>query len=479
MTTDSHALQILIDDALTIWAAGVEAVKPDRLIRDQTSLDGSWMTLADEELDLSDYRRILVVGAGKASGAMAAALWQHRLSQVADRIRIDGWINAPEGSFRPGSAGPIHLHAARPAGINIPTPQAVAGTAEIIRRMQTAGPDTLCVVLLSGGGSAILVSPVEGIESADKQLIATAVASAGGNIEQLNTVRRALSRVKGGGLLRGCRAARVVSLILSDVLGDPLETIASGPTVLGSSASPQAALKVLDDLQLSTDPRFVDIVRVLRARAAQSNSATRSASFPADRINNLILANNATAVDAAGVRAVELGYRYVMQSARASEGDVADLSLRCADATLQVCREREVDCWISGGEPTVKLPTRERCGIGGRNQQLALLTGLRLHQIMHSRTTIDDESRTPFPYVFLSGGTDGEDGPTDAAGAWVTSETIDRALAVGLDPVEAAARCDAYSFFHSLGNLIRSGPTGTNVCDLRIALAPSQRWLSF
>jgi hydroxypyruvate reductase len=398
---------------------------------------------------------------------MAAAFYTRSLRGLSRSIEVCGWINAPEKSFQLDSAGPIHLHAARPVGMNEPTAEAVAGTAEILRLVEQCGPDDLCVVLLSGGGSALLTAPIDGISLSDKQQVARKVAAAGGNIQQLNTVRRALSRVKGGGLAAACKARQLVCLIISDVPGDPLDTIASGPTVNEAAADPSQALGVLEGLGLASDRDLHNVVATLRRRE-QAPAGRQPGTRHSAPVSNIILANNATAVDAAGVQAVELGYRYIMQSARSLEGDVSELCVSVANAIEQLVAEPQVDCWISGGEPTVKLPAGGRCGRGGRNQQLALLSLLELER----RGWPEDHDRFAQPLIFLSAGTDGEDGPTPAAGAWFDSGLWRRLRAAGLSPREYADRADAYPLFERLGGLIESGPTGTNVCDLRIALKP-------
>ncbi|MGN6545498.1 MAG: glycerate kinase type-2 family protein [Aureliella sp.] len=459
-----------LGDALSIWWAGVVAVTPDRLFADEVQIADGHLQVADEAFDLGGVRRIVVVGAGKASAAMAAAFYQHSLQSLGRSIEVVGWINAPERSFRPGSAGPIHLHAARPVGVNEPTEQAVAGTAEILRLVGQCRADDLCIVLLSGGGSALLAAPVEGISLLDKQQVARKVAAAGGNIEQLNTVRRALSRVKGGGLAGACRARHLISLIISDVPGDPLETIASGPTVREAAASPSEALRVLDELNLLGDRDLHNLVANLQQRA-KTQPALKKDVAAAAPVSNIILANNATAVDAAGVQAVELGYRYIMQSARGLEGDVSQLSVSAANVMEKLALEPQVDCWISGGEPTVKLPAVEQCGRGGRNQQLVLLSLIELQR----RGWPSDLEKFPQPLVFLSAGTDGEDGPTPAAGAWFDPSICEQLRARQLDPRDYARRADAYTLLEQLGCLIESGPTGTNVCDLRVALKPHTR----
>lgn len=460
--------------ALEIWWAGVTAVTPDRLFATQVSVDGQCLRIGDEELDLNGIHRIVVVGAGKASAAMASALYTRCLSKLAPSIDVIGWINAPEGSFTEGSAGPIHLHVARPVGINEPTEQAVVGTEAIMQMVRQCGRNDLCIVLLSGGGSAILAAPIDGITLNDKQQVARRVAAAGANIQQLNTVRRALSRVKGGGLAVACNARRMVSLIISDVLGDPLETIASGPTVSTASASPLQALEVLEHLHLLNDVDLKNVVTVLRKRIERpfdrQMDRQLGLAVPNDHhsapVTNIILANNATAVDAAGTRAVELGYRYIMQSSRSLEGDVSELAIAIGNSLEHWSAQPQVDCWISGGEPVVKLPSPERCGKGGRNQQLALLSMIELSR----RGWPIDQNKFPQPLLFLSAGTDGEDGPTLAAGAWFNRQLFEQSQALGLDLSDFAQSADAFSLFERLDGLIISGPSGTNVCDLRIAI---------
>ncbi len=431
-------------DALEIWWAGVIATRPDYLFEREARVTENEIEFGDWQFSLEGVKRIVVVGAGKASASMATALHRSCLAALPSRLKVEGWINAPAGSFEVDSAGPIVLHAARPAGLNEPTEAAVAGTNEIVKLVQSCGPRDLCIVLLSGGGSALLTSPIDGISLHDKQQVARHVAAAGANIGQLNTVRRALSRVKGGGLARSCRARDMITLIISDVLGDPLETIASGPTVASASALPSAALQVLRDLELLRSSALANVVRVLteQARHEQARQLSQRSSTT---VTHIVLANNATAVDAAGVKAVELGYRYIMQASRSLEGEVESLAVKAADTLEQLGHEPEIDCWISGGEPTVKLP-KQNCGRGGRNQQLMLLTMLELA----SRGWPHDISRFPQDMVCLSAGSDGEDGPTPAAGAWFDAHTWARLQALQLDGRDYADRADAYSLFEKL-----------------------------
>ncbi len=232
----------ILTDALAIWHAGLAAVRSDQLVRDAMHVEGSTLTIGDEEISLPKVRRIVVVGAGKAGAGMAAGLEEAFGPRWAKEKQLNGWINVPADCVRPLEW--IHLHASRPAGVNEPTAEGAAGAAEILRLVASLAADDLCLCLLSGGGSALLPAPVEAITLDDKLAVTRLLSAAGANIEQLNTVRKQLSRIKGGGLARACRAGRLVSLIISDVLGDPLDLIASGPTVEDRS-TPAEALALL------------------------------------------------------------------------------------------------------------------------------------------------------------------------------------------------------------------------------------------
>ena len=230
-------------DALRIWQAGVDAVRSDRLVRQHLRVEGRTLVIGVDRLDLDRIGRIAVVGAGKAGAGMAAAVEEVLGPGLLEQKQVTGWVNVPEDCVR--LLARIHLHGARPPGVNEPTAAGVQGAEEILRIVESLGPDDLCLCLLSGGGSALLPAPVEGITLDDKLAVTRHLSAAGANIQELNTVRKQLSRIKGGGLARACRAGRLVSLIISDVLGDPLDVIASGPTVPDTS-TPEAALEVLD-----------------------------------------------------------------------------------------------------------------------------------------------------------------------------------------------------------------------------------------
>jgi glycerate 2-kinase len=441
----------LRSDVERIWWAGVRAVLPERLIPEKVQVEGDTLLIGDEELDLRAIGRIAIVGAGKASAGMTVALENALGKKLLAAKQVTGWVNVPADCLVATQL--IHLHAARPAGVNEPRPEGIAGTEEILKIVSSLGPDDLCLCLISGGGSALLPAPVPGISLDDKIRVTRALSAAGANIEQLNTVRRSLSRVKGGGLARACHAGRLVSLIISDVLGDPLDLIASGPTVEHPSSA-RDALAVLDELRLSDDQNLATAVKYLRMCESAEKQRDKSTSKPLTIVNNLVIGNNAVAVDAAGCEAERLGFSHAMIAANASEGPAEEVGRQLAEMALRMRREPGPDCLISGGEPTVALVEESLRGQGGRNGQLALAA-------LSSLGDCDG-------IALLSGGTDGEDGPTDAAGALVTPEIIAAARKENLSADDYLRRNDAYHFFDAAEGLWKTGPTQTNVCDLRV-----------
>lgn len=467
-------------DALRIWQAAVDAVRSDRLVHRALRVEGTWLRVGDERLDLRAIRRIAVVGAGKAGAGMAAAVEEVLGPRLLEQKQVVGWVNVPEDCVR--RLQRIRLHPARPPGVNEPTEAGAAGAMEILRIVGSLGPDDLCLCLISGGGSALLPAPAEGITLADKLAVTRHLSAAGANIEQLNAVRKQLSRIKGGGLARACRAGRLVTLVISDVLGDPLEVIASGPTVPDTS-TPEAALAILRQFhahEAGISPRVFDYLEAKKRPQegqhdspcgfgeSQGSRQTENRSHPLGphevahpppaALTNLIIGNNATAVDAAGREAERLGYSPALVSARCSEGPAEQLGRHLAEMAVRMRIAPGPDCLVSGGEPVVRLVDEAQRGLGGRNQQLVLAAAEQLW---------DDGSEG---ICLLSGGTDGEDGPTDAAGALLDADVLRAARQRGLRPDDYLARNDAYHFFEPLDGLIKTGPTHTNVCDLRVVV---------
>lgn len=442
-------------DALAIWRAGVDAVRGDRLVEENVRVEGNTLVIGDDSLPLSSIGRILVVGAGKAGAGMTTGLRRALGERILAEKHVTGWLNVPADCVTSG--GRILLHAARPAGINEPTEEGVTGAKEILKLVSEADPNDLVLCLLSGGGSALLPAPVPGVSLADKLVITRHLSAAGATITELNTVRKQLSLIKGGGLARACCARRLVTLIISDVIGDPLDTIASGPTT-PDTGTPQLALEVLDKFGVVEAGVAREAVEHLR-RAAAKRSAAPAASC---EVTNIVIGNNAVAVDAAGIEAERRGYSHAMLAATRLEGAAEDVGRHLASMALQMRDEAGPDCLITGGEPVVTLVESGRRGKGGRNQQLVLAA------IDEARRICPSDPLTSI--ALLSGGTDGEDGPTDAAGAIAGESLIADMRERGLDAADYLARNDAYRFFEPLGGLLKTGPTHTNVCDLRVVV---------
>lgn len=438
-------------DALGIWQAGVDAVRSDRLVEEQVRVAEGQLWVGEECLQLSEIRRIVVVGAGKAGAGMALGLEAALGPRVLAEKQVTGWVNVPADCVRPLRC--IHLHAARPPGMNEPTPEALAGTEQMLALVSRLHERDLCLVLLSGGGSALLPAPPPEVPLEEKIALTRRLSAAGANIQELNTVRKQLSRVKGGGLARACRAGQLVTLVISDVLGDPLDVIASGPTVEDRS-TPQQALAILQRLVPDHATVAPKATRYLQGRA----QAGFQPAPPTCQVRHVILANNATAVEAAGREALRRGYVHAMHAATTLEGPAEAVGQHLAQMARHMRTHAPPECLITGGEPTVQLVPPPLRGKGGRNQQLVLAALIELGL---------DGCRG---IALLSGGTDGEDGPTDAAGAIIDEALALRCQALRLDPAEYLRRNDAYPFFERLGGLIKTGPTHTNVCDLRVVV---------
>lgn len=453
----NHDADKLREDAIGIWQAGVDAVRSEQLIAQHVALQGDQLCIGEDVVSLNTVRKIVVVGAGKAGAGMAVGLESALGKDAMVAKGVQGLVNVPADCCRPTER--IVLHPARPAGINEPTHEGVSGAEEMLGMVRSLGPEDLCICLLSGGASALLPAPISGLTLEDKQQVTRLLSSAGANIQQLNTVRKQLSRVKGGRLAAACSAGMMKTLIISDVIGDPLEIIASGPTVKNTATTCDAAA-VFDELGLRDSPVATHVIRIL---GAEKDTAQAQSSILGET-TNIVIGNNQLAVDAAGIEARRRGYLTETRAAEQLEGPAEEVGVDLASAALQLRNRGGARCLVTGGEPTVQLVEESRRGRGGRNQQL-VLAGL------HRRTSAEQTDANPFAStILLSGGTDGEDGPTDAAGAVADAKVVENARLRGLNPVEYLERNDAYSFFSDTGGLIVTGPTHTNVCDVRVVL---------
>ncbi len=440
------------DDALAIWQAGVAAVDSYTLVKENVSCDGTTLRICDTDISLDHVKRIEVVGGGKAGAGMTRGIVA-ALDQVPDSVTVEGWINVPADCVEETQR--IHLHAARPAGVNEPTAAGVEGTREILRRVSRLQPDDLCIVLISGGGSALLPAPLPNVSLDEKVEVTRVLAAAGAPIHDLNIVRSQLSMFKGGGLLRQCSSKHIVALIISDVIGDPVDIIASGPTV-PSTRTAADALAVLQRY----DP---DRTRIPSAvfSAIEQNTATHPATASSCSAVNHIIGCNDVALRAAGVEATRRGYQVVtLGSENSGEARVHGVNL-----LMQLSRIRSADgvaaptCVLAGGETTVALAQVDVDRRGGRNQEVVL------GAVAHASDAAFWKNM-----VLLSGGTDGEDGPTDAAGALADEVLVAEMHRQKLSPAPFLAINNSYPFFRQLNGLLHTGPTHTNVMDLAVGI---------
>lgn len=396
---------------------------------------------------------MVVVGAGKAGAGMAEGFLAALGDDIARTKGVTGWVNVPDDCA--GSLPGIELFAARPPGENVPTERVIYGTRKIMDLVRSCEPNDLCVCLISGGGSALLESPAPPVTLRELIALTEHLSAQRANIRQLNAVRKQISQVKGGRLAAACRAP-LVTLIISDVLGDPLDVIASGPTVAAADTA-EDALEILREFDPGEGHVAGSIYAALRTSPAPPIVPSQLA-----HVHNVVVGNLRIAIKTAHDRARALGYESDFRVPTSLEGLADRIGCGLVDSLRQLDLLPGPQAWIEGGEPVVQLVDADRRGKGGRNQQVILAAAAAL-----------SASASPLQknFCLLSGGTDGEDGPTDAAGAWLDNDSLDAARRLGLNPCHYLERNDGYHFFDPLGTLLRTGPTRTNVCDLRIVLS--------
>lgn len=443
----------LHNHALQIWNAALAAVDSATLVRQAIHIDKHNVHVGSTTIAINDVERIIVVGAGKAAAAMARGVIQ-AFENSPLLSRISGWVNVPEDCL--ATLPQIITHPARRAHCNEPTVEGVRGTHQILDIITSANPQDLCICLISGGGSALLPAPITGITLEDKQQITQLLSSHGANIQQLNSVRKKLSDVKGGRLAARCSSRHFASLIISDVLGDPLDLIASGPTVLDTEPIDVA----IDVLRHFLDDQKPVVQRCLTAIENHEPLSNLPSTYSVD-----VIGNNRTAVEAAAQAATKLGYDTTHTANIKLEGLAEHVGFKLAECSQQMVAAGGKRAVISGGEPVVQLADASIRGHGGRNQQLILAA---LARKIADATSVQKCMQRQ---LIMSAGTDGEDGPTDAAGAFINSNIVKQFLASSLDLKSTMRRNDAYTFFDELQALIKTGPTHTNVCDLRIVLS--------
>ncbi len=438
-------LKELRKDSMKIFYAGLSAADSFKAVNKFVHRKGNLLEIGKDSYFLDDFKHIYIVGAGKASAHMGKAM------EVILKNRLKkGFITVKYGYGEKLKKIKINQ-----AGHPIPDESGVKGATEIIRLLQTAGKDDLVICLISGGGSALLPLPAKGITLQEKQHTTQLLLKCGACIEEINTLRKHLSRIKGGWLAKIAFPAQLISLILSDVIGDPLTAIASGPTVPDTTTYEECWNIVRKyNLKDKLPPSVLN--HLDKGRKGEIPETPKEGNPVFKKVKNIIIGSNNLAIKAARIQAKKLGYHTLVLSSfiEGETREVAKVHTAIAKEILATGNPVPAPaCVLSGGETTVTIKGK---GMGGRNQEFALAAGIEIKGMEN--------------VVILSAGTDGSDGPTDAAGAIVDGATLLKAEKIGINAQEYLEDNNSYHFFQKIKDLFITGPTSTNVMDLYLIL---------
>jgi hydroxypyruvate reductase len=442
-----------------VMAAALDAVEPGAAVRRYLRRDGQRLAIGERIYGLADYERVFVVGAGKAGAPMARAAADILGERLAGGVIVvkEGHAETKNEERRTMNEIGSSLIAHRSslivleAGHPIPDQRGVDGAWRMADLLARTTERDLVIALISGGGSALLTLPAPDVTLADMQALTAALLACGASINEINALRKHLDQLKGGGLSRMADPAALATLILSDVVGNPLDVIASGPTVPDPTTFADA-YAILERYQIVDQVPEPILARLRGGIAGTVDETLKPGDRRFERVQNLVIGSGSQAADAALATARTEGFNtlllttYLQGEAREVGRMLAAIAREIVTSGQPILRPA---CVIAGGETTVTLRGK---GQGGRNQELAL-------------AAVADLAGLP-DVALVALATDGGDGPTDAAGAVVTGATLDRARALGLDPAAYLARNDAYPFFAALSDLLQPGPTQTNVNDL-------------
>ena len=443
-------LETIRSDAKEIFIDCLTAVDPYSAVKRFIRIEGNRLVLGMEggrksEIDLTEFDRISLVGAGKATAPMAKAIEE----LFGKRIQ-KGIVNLKYG-FTEELAFTEIIEAGHP----VPDENGAKGTRKILDFLDNAGERDLVFSLISGGGSALLPQPAGGITLSEIQEITRSLLSCGANIDEMNAVRKHISSSKGGQMARAAFPATIINLMLSDVVGDKMDVIASGPFVPDNST-----FKDVWEIFIKYDLKGVHAAideHIKTGLKGQIPETPKENDKIFDHVFNFIVGSNILALEAASAKAKKLGYKTLILSSMV-EGETREVALVHSAIAKEIVKTgrpiSQPACIISGGETTVTIRGK---GLGGRNQEFCLTAALDLVGL-------------PPQVVILSGGTDGNDGPTDAAGALVDPFTVTRGKDAGMEAADFLDNNDAYHFFEKTNDLLMTGPTNTNVMDVRLVL---------
>ncbi len=432
-------------DAKRIFAAGLKAADPMEAIKREVQVRENLLEIFGRKYHLDRYHQVYVVGAGKAAASMARAVEELFGERVSSGLVI----------VKYGHGLPLRRVEVIEASHPLPDDNGVEGTRRIMEILAAAREDDLVFFLLSGGGSALLPCPADGLTLQDKQQTTAVLLSCGATIHEINAMRKHISNVKGGRLARLAYPATTISLILSDVLGDSLDTIASGPMVPDSSRFADC-LEIIERYQIGEKIPLPVRAYLDNGGRGGIEETPKAGDRIFDKVQNVIVGSNRQALLAAKQEAEQLGYKTLLLSSFVQGETRVAAALHAAIAKEILATGNPISrpaCVVSGGETTVTIRGR---GLGGRNQEFALAAAIDLDGIEG--------------VAVLSGGTDGTDGPTDAAGGLVDGTTLRRASAKGLDANGYLQQNDSYRFLKATDDLLITGPTLTNVMDLHVLL---------
>lgn len=438
-------LKELRKDSEKIFYAGLKAADPFEAVKKFVYREGNLLKIGRNSYPLNDFKHIYIVGAGKASAPMGKAI------EIILKNRIEkGFINVKYGYVQELEKIKINQ-----AGHPIPDEAGVKGTREIARLLQDSRKDDLVICLISGGGSALLPLPAEGIILKEKQQTTQLLLKCGASIEEINTVRKHLSRIKGGWLAKIAYPAQLISLILSDVIGNPLTVIASGPTVPDTTTY-EDCWRIVKKYNLSGKLSSSVLNHLDKGRKGEIPETPKGGNPIFKRVKNIIVGSSSLAIKAARNQAKKLGYHTLILSSfiEGETREVARVHTAIAKEILTSGNPVPAPAFIlSGGETTVTIKGK---GLGGRNQEFALSAAIEIKGMEN--------------VIILSAGTDGSDGPTNAAGAIADGTTLLRAEKIGINAQEYLEDNNSYYFFQKLKDLFITGPTNTNVMDLHLLL---------